>query len=157
MEIKVAGDSSLVVKFGNEIDEKINQKVRAFRLAAEKRSIKGIIEYIPTYCTVYVIYDPLVIGTDALIKELENVAKEANEVELPASNIVEVPVAYGGEYGPDLENVASAHNLTPKEIIERHCAKDYLVYMLGFTPGFSFCGALGDDVATPRLKQPRTR
>ena len=113
MEIKVAGDSSLVVKFGNEIDEKINQKVRAFRLAAEKRSIKGIIEYIPTYCTVYVIYDPLVIGTDALIKELENVAKEANEVELPASNIVEVPVAYGGEYGPDLENVASAHNLTP--------------------------------------------
>lgn len=157
MEIKVAGDSSLVVKFGNEIDEKINQKVRAFRLAAEKRSIKGIIEYIPTYCTVYVIYDPLVIGTDALIKELENVAKEANEVELPASNIVEVPVAYGGEYGPDLENVASAHNLTPKEIIERHCAKDYLVYMLGFTPGFSFCGALGDDVATPRLKQPRTK
>lgn len=157
MKILVAGDSSLVVKFGSEIDEKVNQAVRAFRMAAEKRKIQGVIEYIPTYCTVYVIYDPIVISTSEIIQTLQDVAKEASAVELPESNVVEVPVAYGGKNGPDLENVAKVHGLSPEEVVKRHCSKDYLVYMLGFTPGFAFCGALEDDLATPRLKQPRTK
>ena len=71
MEFLIAGDSTLVVRFGNEISEEINQKVRAFRIATEKHDVKGLIELIPTYCTVYVVYDPLVTDTDSIIKDLK--------------------------------------------------------------------------------------
>ncbi|MDY2985715.1 MAG: 5-oxoprolinase subunit PxpB [Synergistes jonesii] len=157
MKILIAGDSALVVRFGNEISEEINQKVRAFRIAAQNSRIDGVVEYIPTYCTVYIIYDPLIISTNDLIKKLNTVAEEAAHIKLPEANIVKVPVVYGGENGPDLESLAKFHNLTPEEVVKRHTAKDYLVYMLGFTPGFSFCGAVDDDIATPRLKSPRLK
>lgn len=157
MEFLIAGDSTLVVRFGKEISEEINQKVRAFRIATEKHKIKGLIELVPTYCTVYVFYDPLVISTKEIIKQLKAIGEEASEAVLPEPNIVEVPVAYGGEHGPDIENVAKAHDLTVEEVIKRHSGTDYLVYMLGFTPGFTFCGGLGDDLATPRIKDPRLK
>lgn len=157
MEILIAGDSTLVVRFGNEISEKVNQQVRAFRMAAEKVKIDGVVEYIPTYSTVYVFYDPLRICTKEIIKKLKQIGTEASHAELPTPNIVDVPVAYGGENGPDICNVADAHGLTTEEVIKRHSSKEYLVYMLGFTPGFTFCGGLGDDLATPRIKNPRTK
>lgn len=157
MEFLIAGDSTLVVRFGDEISEEINQQVRAFRLAIEKHDVKGLIELIPTYCTVYVFYDPLVTSTDEIINSLKEIAKESSDAVLPEPNIVEVPVAYGGEHGPDIGNVAKAHDLTTEEVIKRHSGTDYLVYMLGFTPGFTFCGGLGDDLATPRIKDPRLK
>lgn len=157
MEFLIAGDSSLVVRFGKEINEQINQKVRAFRIAAEKQKIKGIIELVPTYCTVYVFYDPLVASTEEVIASLRSVGEAAAKTELPTPNIVKVPVAYGGECGPDIENVAKAHGMTVEEVIKRHSGRDYLVYMLGFTPGFSFCGGMDEDLATPRIKSPRVK
>lgn len=157
MQILIAGDSTLVVKFGNEINEEINQRVRAFRSTVEKSKIEGILEYIPTYCTVYVFYDPLKIKTKDIIKKLNQIEEDASHTELPKPNIVEVPVAYGGENGPDISNVAEAHGITPEDVIRLHSSKEYLVYMLGFTPGFTFCGGLGDDLATPRIKNPRTK
>lgn len=157
MEFLTAGDSTLVVRFGNEISEEINQKVRTFRLAIEKHRVRGLIELVPTYCTVYVFYDPLVISSKELIEQLKSIAEEMTEEVLPEPNIVEVPVAYGGENGPDIEYVAKYHDLTVEEVIKRHSEKNYLVYMLGFTPGFTFCGGLGDDLATPRKKDPRLK
>ena len=157
MRILIAGDSAVAVRFGDKISEEINRQVRAFRTAARKNGIEGVKEYIPTYCSVYVIYDPLVITTDSLVSRLNEIAGEASAAELPESNIVEVPVAYGGINGPDLEELAKVHGLTAEEVIKRHSGKDYLVYMLGFTPGFAFCGAVDDDIATPRLESPRLK
>lgn len=157
MKILIAGDSAVAVRFGDKISEDINRQVRAFRSAVRKKEISGVIEYIPTYCSVYVIYDPLVITTDSLIGRLNEIAEEASAAELPEPDIVEVPVAYGGINGPDLESLAKAHGLTPEEVIKRHSGKDYLVYMLGFTPGFAFCGTVEDEIATPRLESPRLK
>ncbi len=157
MKILIAGDSAVAVRFGDKISEEINRQVRAFRTAAGKNKIPGVIEYIPTYCSVYVIYDPLTITTENLISKLNEIAEEASSAELPESNVVEVPVAYGGDNGPDLESLAKTHGLSPEEVIKRHSGKDYLVYMLGFTPGFAFCGSVEDDIATPRLESPRLK
>lgn len=157
MDFKVAGDSAIVVRFGNEIDEETNKKVRSLRLVMDEETIEGVTEVVPTYCTLYIFYNPLVIETNTLIQKLKSIIEKAAERKLPEPNVVEVPVAYGGECGPDLEDLAKLHNLTPEEVIERHSGKEYLVYMLGFTPGFTFCGGLGDDLATPRHKDPRLK
>lgn len=157
MEYSVAGDSALVVRFGDEIDEGTSSKVRAARLVIDGECIEGIVEVVPTYCTLYIFYDPLRIETAELVRKLEVAVSRSANAELPAPRVIETPVAYGGEYGPDLEDLAKSHGLAPEEVIKRHSSKDYLVYMLGFTPGFSFCGSVDDEIATPRKKDPRVR
>lgn len=157
MEFKIAGDSTLLIRFGNEIDEEVNKKVRSMRLALEEEAVPGIIEVVPTYCTLYIFYNPFIVRTNDLIARLKDVLAKAAEKALPEPRVIEVPVAYGGEYGPDLEGVAKQHGLTPKEVIKKHTSKEYLVYMLGFTPGFTFCGSVDDDLATPRHKDPRLK
>ncbi len=157
MDYRIAGDRALVVRFGTEIDETTNKKVRAMRQLLEKEKIKGIDEVIPTYCTLYVFYDPFQTTPQDLIKKLTEIEGSADESQLPPPRVLKVPVAYGGECGPDLDNVAKVHNLTPDEVIKLHANKPYLVYMLGFTPGFTFCGGLDENLATPRHKDPRLK
>ncbi len=157
LEFKVAGDSTLLVRFGNEIDEEVNKKVRSMRLALEEEKVEGIVEVVPTYCTLYIFYNPFIVSTEDLIATLKSVLAKAADRPLPTPRIVEVPVAYGGEHGPDLEGLAKLHNMTPEEVIKKHTSKDYLVYMLGFTPGFTFCGSVDDEIATPRHKDPRLK
>lgn len=157
MDYRVAGDRALVVRFGTEINEATNKKVRAMRQLLEQEKMEGIEEVIPTYCTLYVFYDPFKTDPKSLIDKLSEIEGNADESKLPPARVVQVPVAYGGECGPDLENVANIHGLKPEEVIERHANKKYLVYMLGFTPGFTFCGGLSDDLATPRHKDPRLK
>lgn len=157
MEFRIAGDSTLLVRFGSEIDEEVNKKVRSMRHALEEEDIEGIVEVVPTYCTLYIFYNPFFIKTCALIEKLEQVLAKAADRPLPAPRIVEVPVAYGGEHGPDLEGLAKLHGMTPEDVVKKHTSKDYLVYMLGFTPGFTFCGSVDDEIATPRHKDPRLK
>jgi KipI family sensor histidine kinase inhibitor len=157
LEYKIAGDSTLLIRFGNDIDVKVSNKVRAARLALEDERVEGIVELVPTYCTLYVFYNPLITTTGDLIRRLETVVSNAASRELPAPRVIETPVAYGGEYGLDLENLAKLHGLTPEEVIKRHSSKDYLVFMMGFTPGFAFCGPVDDEIATPRKRDPRLR
>ncbi|MDR1944501.1 MAG: 5-oxoprolinase subunit PxpB [Synergistaceae bacterium] len=157
MEYKIAGDSTLLVRFGDSIDEEVGKKVRRARLALEEEKIEGIVELVPTYCSLYIFYNPFIVKTSELISRLEAVTSKAMEMALPEPRIVDVPVAYGGEYGPDLDELAQIHGLTREDVIKRHASKEYLVYMLGFTPGFTFCGSVDDDIATPRRKDPRLK
>lgn len=151
----LAGDRGLLVEFGVAIDPEINRKVRQIFLSIEKTPIEGVIEVIPTYRSILIFYDPFT--TDPKIVEKEILGREGklDEREIPPPETIEIPVAYGEEFGPDLEFVAQHNNLTPEEVIEIHSSGTYLIYMLGFTPGFPFLGGLSEKLFTPRLENPR--
>ena len=151
------GDTSVCVEFGNEISEKINSEIRAFNILLNEEKIKGIIETVPTYRSIMVHYDPGVIPYRTLIGRLKALTGKMDKVEIPPSDVLEIPVLYGGEMGPDLAFVAQNAGISEDEVVKIHTSTEYLIYMLGFTPGFTYLGGMSDKIATPRLKQPRVK
>ena len=150
-----AGDEGLLVEFGNEIHPDTHHRVYGMSRAIEEGHIQGIEEIIPSYRSLLVAYDPLLISFGDLADQLKSIEKDLSRIKMPEHRRVEIPTLYGGEFGPDLNFVASHHGLTPEEVIRVHSSRDYLVYMLGFTPGFAYLGGNLGKIATPRLKTPR--
>ena len=148
------GDQAVTVEWGSTIDEHINRQVHAFARKVEELSHPAITEVVPTYRSATVHYRPEVLSYEELKQLLAPLAQGSTEEaeELP---VVEIPVCYGGEYGPDLEEVAQHCSLTPEEVIARHTAPTYRIYMLGFTPGFPYLGGMDPSIAAPRRKEPR--
>jgi KipI family sensor histidine kinase inhibitor len=102
-------------------------------------------------------YDPLKIGYDDVVSKLVELEKNLSEIIIPSPNVIEIPVCYGGEYGEDLSNVSSHNNITDDEVVKIHTSKEYLIYMIGFTPGFPYLGGMDERIATPRLSKPRIK
>ena len=150
-----AGDKGLVVEFANAITPEINHKVRSFALALESASISGITEYIPTYRSLLIFYDPLVWHPDLLVARLQELERKLTSVILPPHDIYHLPVTYGGAMGPDLPFVCQHTGLNRNDVISIHTSTTYLVYMLGFTPGFTYLGGMDERIAAPRLDTPR--
>ncbi len=148
------GDQAVTVEWGSTINEHINRQVHAFARKVEALSHPAITEVVPTYRSATVHYRPEVLSYEELKHLLAPLAQGSAEEaeELP---VVEIPVCYGGEYGPDLLEVAQHCSLTPEEVIARHTAPTYRIYMLGFTPGFPYLGGMDPSIAAPRRKEPR--
>lgn len=153
----MAGDKALTMEFGNSISKEVNNKIRSITVAIETRNIKGIVELVPTYRSLMIHYNPLKISYDELINALKQLEIQLETIELPAAQVVEIPTLYGGEYGPDIENVANHNQLKLEDVINIHTSNEYLIYMLGFTPGFPYLGGMDSKIATPRLESPRTK
>lgn len=153
----VAGDSAVCVEFGNEISPEINKKIRAFKIAVEKSDIPGIVETVPTYRSLLVHYHPEVIGFQALTEEFDKLMGSLSSIPIPPPTVIEIPVLYGGEMGPDIENVAEHNHKTVEEVIKIHTSEEYLIYMIGFIAGFPYLGGMSKEIATPRLKSPRVK
>ncbi len=151
------GDSSLLVQLGDGIDLATNLRVHALDAHLRNHPIMGFVEAVPAYATLLVHYDPLLLSFAQVTEWLKREMALVEEAAARQRRRVEVPVRYGGELGPDLPFVASYHHTTPAEIVRRHTAQDYTVFMMGFTPGFPYMGRLDDGLATPRLGTPRTR
>ncbi|MBC7240181.1 MAG: allophanate hydrolase subunit 1, partial [Chloroflexi bacterium] len=134
------GDKAFLVRFGDEISEELNKKVRALALLIDRERLTGVEELVPTYRSLMICYNPIKISPKELEKALRELVERIEDVELPEPRVIEVPTVYGGKYGPDLEFVARYHGLKPEDVVELHANKEYLVYMLGFTPGFTFLG-----------------
>ena len=152
------GDCAVTLQIGDEISETINREVVGALESLRSAAIPGVLELVPTYTSVCIHYDPLVLSYDDLLQvigRLENGAAE--DLENASERIVEIPVCYGGEYGPDLAFVAEYNGLTVDEVIKRHSEGVYLVYMLGFLPGFAYMGGMDETIACPRLTSPRTK
>jgi KipI family sensor histidine kinase inhibitor len=152
-----AGDSAILIELGSEIDPEINSQVFALADSVESAEIAAVVELIPTYRSLLVSYDPTIskydemrARLDSFVTELEAIVEAASEARL-----VELPVVYGGEDGPDLGSVAEHTGLSVQEVIGIHSGIDYRVYMIGFAPGFPYLGGLDQRIATPRLKTPR--
>jgi len=152
---RLAGDTGLIVEFGEGIDPVVNARVRAVAAAVKTRPPQGVIEIIPTYRSLLLIYDPLTTLPEKLIRFIEQADSGLGDEDAGPFRRVDIPVCYGGEFGPDMDTVAKTAGLGIEEVIQRHSAPDYLIYMVGFTPGFPFLGGLDEKLFTPRLKTPR--
>jgi len=153
------GDGALHVQFQEEISEEGFEKVQDFFNRLSDRQDRRILELVPTYHSVTVFYCS---GSSYLemLNLVEEVHQQSRKLETQSARPallrkVEIPVCYGGEFGPDLKYVADYHKLTIEEVIARHTASEYLVYMIGFMPGFPYMGGLDPELATPRLITPR--
>ena len=155
--ISPVGDCAISIDFGQVIDPKINRHIRQIIEQIKDLQLDGIIELVPTYCALLVQYDAMVYSYSDICRILEptlqeSVTDSANEL----VTIVEIPTVYGGEFGPDLGFVASHNHISEDEVVSIHSGTDYLVYMLGFIPGFTYLGGMDPRIATPRLSSPRT-
>ena len=157
MKILLAGDCCLSVEFGNEISEEINGKVQALEAAVRACELKGVTETVPTYRSLLVYYDPRVIRYKSLARALTRLSGHLDSSSAAPRRVVEIPVCYGGKYGEDLDDVAAHTGLSAEEVVRLHSSRDYLIYMLGFLPGFAYLGGMEPKLATPRLKAPRTK
>lgn len=150
-----SGDAALVVEFGDRVDEAINGRVLSLDRAMADAAVPGVTETVPTYRSLLVHYDPLIVSYADLGAQLLAMAQVAKP-EVAARRRWRVPVVYGGEFGVDLEAVAARHGVSTDEIIRRHTAGHYYVAMLGFMPGFAYLAGLDPKLATPRRDDPRT-
>lgn len=159
MRILPAGDRAFVVELGDAIDPALNARVRALARAVAIELSDRIVEVVPTYRSLLVVHDPLRADRDLLTGRVAEIAERLEHgphVEEPG-RLVHLPACYGGAYGPDLEDVARLAGLTPEEVVATHAGATYLVYMLGFTPGFPYLGGMAQRIATARLDTPRQR
>ena len=156
-EIRPEGDSALLIVFGTEISRDTNRLVSAAARRVREQGIRGVVDMIPAFVSLLVCYDPRVISCGALRARLETILQAEAETRETAGRVFEIPVCYGGEFGPDLPFIASHAGLTKREVVDIHTSRDYLVYMLGFLPGFCYLGGLDERIHTPRLETPRLK
>jgi inhibitor of KinA len=152
-----ASDQSLLIYFGQQITLHAHEQVRRLLRLLELEPIPGVRNLHPAYCSLLVKFDPLKLRHKELEEKLRKYLGRLDKVKLPKPRQVEIPVCYGGEFGPDLSDVAALHGMTPEGIIELHTATSYLVYFLGFVPGFAYLGELPQELVTPRLATPRKK
>lgn len=157
IKILTAGDSSVLIEFKKEISPEINRKITSTVQLMKEQHIEGVVDVIPAFCSLLVNYDPRVISYENLKKRLTLLLKMEIKTGEQRKRVYEIPVCYGGEYGPDLENIAKHAGLTQEEVIKIHSSRDYLIYMLGFLPGFCYLGGLDERIHTPRLANPRIK
>jgi inhibitor of KinA len=164
MKLEPLGDTAVVATLGSGIDEATLASVLALADAVAAAKGRGIVDVVPAYATVTAFYDPLQFGEapgdayEQVCRFLESCAARANGgARSAAARLVEIPVCYGGEFGPDLELVAGRCTLGAEEAVALHSGADYLVHAIGFTPGFPFLGGLPAALRTPRRDTPRAR
>ncbi|TYS90365.1 5-oxoprolinase subunit PxpB [Rossellomorea aquimaris] len=166
--LRPLGDHAVVIQLGNSIQQETHEKVKAVTTFFETRTIDWLVEYIPAFTTVTLYYDPIriiesykpfqsTLPYKIVCSEIEHILSQLTTLEQSDSRIVDIPVCYGGEFGPDLEDVANHNHMSIEEVIAKHSNGDYLVYMIGFAPGFPYIGGMSPDIATPRRESPRLK
>ncbi len=156
MDIRALGEKAVVVYFEEIISYDVSRKVHILYDILKEIDIPYIYDIVPAYRSLTIHYNPLKLPFSVLKAQIEGLDLR-KEPERRKSKLLKVPVVYGGKYGPDLEYVASYHNISPDDVIRYHTGRDYFVYMLGFSPGFTYLGTLHQMLKTPRLKTPRKR
>ena len=154
MTIRPASDRSLLVTFGAGISVESHHQV--FHLTRSLAGLRGILNLHPAYSSVLIEFDARLVSGESIEALVHQKMAAGWEPELrETSRVVEIPVQYGGEFGPDLEDVARHTGLSPERVVELHSSAEYLVYFLGFAPGFAYLGGLPPELTTPRISAPR--
>lgn len=169
-ELIALGDCAVLIRLGDAIDEETNQVVRLVSDVLEECPFVGFIECVPSFAAVAVHYDPVLVRKSRNALELQHetifetvcsrlqaiVGELKLNTEDHSARTIEIPVCYGGEYGPDLSFVAEYNGLSVDEVISIHSGGSYLVHMLGFAQGFPYMGGMSEEIAAPRHRSPRT-
>jgi KipI family sensor histidine kinase inhibitor len=152
-----ASDQSLIVYLGESINLETHHRILKLLRLLELHPIPGVRNLHPAYCSLLIVFDPLRQRHAAVEKILRKYIGDLETISLPSPRTVEIPVCYGGGHGPDLNDVATLHGISQERVVELHSAANYVVYFLGFVPGFAYLGGLPSEIATPRLATPRKR
>ena len=154
MIFKIASVDSLIIYFGNKIDEKIALNVKKAYLSLKKLNLEGIVEVIPSYTSIFITYDIFKYDFESL-KEFLIKNIDLNSKDIIEEKIIKIDVYYNQEVGLDLEEMSFKTKLSVNEIIEIHSSKTYDVYAIGFLPGFAYLASVDERIALPRLETPR--
>ncbi|MWV43012.1 5-oxoprolinase subunit PxpB [Paenibacillus sp. HJL G12] len=161
--MKPLGDSALLIQFGERIGEDVNAKVQAAASYLDQHPFTGYVECIPSFTTLTVYYDLLKLGrppgsgtaSEYVCSIVTGLLQDMESISFSARKIVEIPVCYGGEYGPDLAYVAEINGRSEQDVVKIHTGQEFLIYALGFAPGFPYLGGVPESIAAPRKKTPR--
>jgi KipI family sensor histidine kinase inhibitor len=157
VDIEALADDAWLLRFGDRLDPQLNAAVHAMAARIRAAGPPWLRDLVPAFASLGVFFDPAV--DPARVHEA--LLAFADAADLPATaddaRIVEIPVVYGGEFGPDLESAAGELGLTPGQLVERHSGGDYRVAMIGFAPGFPYLSGLDPALSLPRLATPRAR
>lgn len=156
LRYRVCGETAISVEFGDAINLEVNRKVHQLHRRIVRDDTPGVLAAIPTYRSLLIQYDPWECSLEELLLRVERLLT-AQKKEKQESAVLEVPVCYEAEFGPDLEDLAVSHGMSVEEVIALHSASEYQVYMIGFTPGFPYLGGLNPRLFTPRRQIPRVR
>ena len=155
IEIVPSGDRAVTVYLGNSIDPQTSQRVLSLVKNLDDQRSKNILDIVPAYASVLILYNPLKISMSDLSIMIEKAASHQGTVKESTGKMLEIPVLYGGEYGPDMNFIEECTQFSEKEIISIHSKTLYRAYMIGFTPGFPYLGTLDSKLHIPRRKTPR--
>ena len=147
----------MLVSFGDQITLEAHVSVVRLLRFLQAQPVAGVCNLHPAYCSLLIKFDPLAMSHAELETVLSSRVDHLDEIRLTEPREIDVPVCYGGEFGPDLSDVAHLHGMTEAQVIEMHSSATYLVYFLGFVPGFAYLGGLPERLATPRLSTPRRK
>lgn len=151
------GDEAVSVELGDEISREVNARVLALEYLVQQKALRGVRETVPSFRSLLVYYDPLVIGLDELGAALRALAAEARPEVLPAARTLELPCCYGGELGFELDAAAAKLELSPEELARLHASAVYIVDFIGFTPGLPYFSGMPERLFIPRLETPRVK
>ncbi|MFD2922399.1 5-oxoprolinase subunit PxpB [Halobacillus naozhouensis] len=157
------GDQAVVISLGDEINEDTQHKVRILSHLLDQENPEWMIEYIPAFTTVTLFYSAVhfshadELPYEVVSRKVDALMSTVSTGETEEARTIEIPVCYGGEFGPDLDFVAEHNNLTREEVIQIHSGGEYTVYMIGFAPGFPFIGGMSEKIAAPRRDSPRLK
>ncbi|MGD9819005.1 MAG: 5-oxoprolinase subunit PxpB [Desulfomonilaceae bacterium] len=154
-KFKVVGDTGLLTYIADEINKQASVRVHQLVDALDQNKPDGLLEIVPAYNSILVTYRPDILSTELLIDLIESVYSEPKSFRSLRPRIVEIPVLYGGEFGPDIEFVANCNGLTVEEVVTIHSSTEYFVCLLGFTPGFAYLAGMSEQLHAPRLNTPR--
>ena len=155
MRFQAASDQSLLVYLGEEIGAAAHERVLQLLRLLQNERASWIRNIQPAYCSLLVTFDAAVVDHAEVQAKLTEYESRAEKAPAPKARVVEVPVCYGGEFGPDLEEVAAKRGLSTAKVIALHCTRTYHAYFLGFVPGFAHLGDVAREIAVPRLETPR--
>lgn len=157
MRFCAASDQAMLVYFGEEIGFAAHEQVVKLLRVLQEKPLAWIRNLQPAYCSLLVTFDACAVDHAEVEATIRRYEQRAEKMKLPKPRTVEIPVCYGGEFGPDLDELAATHRLTPAKVIELHTSCSYHAYFLGFSPGFAYLGDLPAELATPRLATPRKK
>jgi len=156
-EVRLVSESAVLIVMGQTIDLQTNLRVHSATHLLMEQGWPGVEEIVPGYATLLVNFDPLLWEGDVLASRIRKVLRELREISFWHPREIVIPVRYGGLWGPDLDFVAETTGLSCEEVIRLHSQSEYVVFMMGFTPGFAYLGGMDRKLSVPRLETPRSQ
>lgn len=155
MQFQAASDQSLLVYLGEEIGVAAHERVARLLRVLRRDPVVWIRNVQPAYCSLLINFDAMAVDHAEVQARITEYEKRAEKLPAEKARVVEIPVCYGGEFGPDLDAIATKSRLSPAKVIAAHCTRTYHAYFLGFAPGFAYLGDVAREIAMPRLETPR--